>query len=100
MLDSDSKQISVSSFESSKRRGIHVQDTGVGIALDKAEVFFEPLKRGLEISPERRALGYGGTGLGLSIVRMLATDLKADVRFVKPTAPFNTCFEMAWNEDL
>ena len=100
MLDSDSKRISVSSFESGKRRGIHVQDTGVGIDLDKAEVFFEPLKRGLEISPERRALGYGGTGLGLSIVRMLATDLKADVRFVKPTAPFNTCFEMAWNEDL
>ncbi len=100
MLDSDSKRISVSSFESGKRRGIHVQDTGVGIDLDKAEVFFQPLKRGLEISPERRALGYGGTGLGLSIVRMLATDLKADVRFVKPTAPFNTCFEMAWNEDL
>lgn len=100
MLDSDSKRISVSSFESSKRRGIHVEDTGVGIDLDKAEVFFKPLKRGLEISPERRALGYGGTGLGLSIVRMLATDLKADVRFVKPTAPFNTCFEMAWNEDL
>ena len=100
MLDSDSKQISVSSFESGKRRGIRVQDTGVGIDLDKAEGLFKPLRRGLEISPERRALGYGGTGLGLAIVRMLATDLKADVRFIKPAVPFNTCFEMAWNEEL
>ena len=100
MLDSDSKRILVSSFESGKRRGIRVQDTGVGIDIDKAEDLFEPLKRDLEISPERRALGYGGTGLGLAIVRMLATDLKTDVRFIKPTAPFNTCFEMAWSEDL
>ncbi len=100
MLDSNSKRISVSSFESGKRRGIRVQDTGVGIDLDKAEDLFEPLKRGLEISPERRALGYGGAGLGLAIVRMLATDLKADVRFIEPVAPFNTCFEMAWSEDL
>ena len=100
MLDSKSKRISVSSFKSGKRRGIRVQDTGVGIDLDKAEDLFEPLKRDLEISPERRALGYGGTGLGLAIVRMLATDLKMDVRFIKPTAPFNTCFEMAWSEDL
>ena len=100
MLDSKNKRISVSSFKSGKRRGIRVQDTGVGIDLDKAEDLFEPLKRDLEISPERRALGYGGTGLGLAIVRMLATDLKMDVRFIKPTAPFNTCFEMAWSEDL
>ena len=98
MLDSEIKQIAVSSFCSGKRRGIHIQDTGVGIDLDKAEGLFKPLQRSLEISPERRALGYGGTGLGLAIVRMLATDLKADVRFIKPVAPFNTCFEMTWSE--
>ena len=100
MLDSEKKRISVSSFKSGKRRGIRVQDTGVGIDLDEADGLFEPLKRGLEISPERRALGYGGAGLGLAIVRMLATDLKADVRFVKASAPFNTCFEMAWKEGI
>ena len=98
MLDVESKRISVSSFKSGLRRGIWVQDTGVGIDLDRADGLFEPLKRGLEISSERRALGYGGTGLGLAIVRMLATDLKADVRFVRPATPFSTCFEIAWSE--
>ena len=99
MIDSDVRRIAISSFKSGKRVGIRVQDTGVGIDLEKAEDFFEPLTRGLEISSERQGLAYGGTGLGLAIVRMLATDLKADVRFVKPTAPFTTCFEMAWREE-
>ena len=98
MLDSEVKRISVASFQSGRRSGIRIQDTGVGIDLDKSEGLFEPLQRGLEISAERRALGYGGTGLGLSIVRMLATDLRADVRFVAPAPPFKTCFEIAWSE--
>ena len=98
MLDSDRKHISVSSFESGRRLGIRVQDMGVGIDLSKAEDFFQPLVRGLEITPERQELIYGGTGLGLAIVKMLATDLNADVRFVKPTLPFTTCFEMSWSE--
>ena len=99
MLDSDTKRIAVASFRSGRRRGLLVQDTGVGIDLDKADELFEPLQRALEISQERRALGYGGTGLGLAIVRMLATDLKAEVRFIKPEAPFKTCFEMTWTEE-
>ena len=98
MLDTEVKRISVSSFQSGQRRGLRIQDTGVGIDLDRSESLFEPLQRGLEISPERRALGYGGTGLGLSIVRMLATDLRAEVRFVEPKSPFKTCFEIAWSE--
>ena len=98
MLDSETKRISMSSFKSGKRQGIRVQDTGVGVDLEKADGLFEPLARGLDISPERRALGYGGTGLGLAIVRMLARDLSADVRFIKPIAPFSTCFEIAWEE--
>ena len=100
MLDSDTKQISVSSFKSGIRRGLHIQDTGVGISLENADVLFKPLERELEISSERRALGYGGAGLGLAIVKMLAADLRADVRFVKPETPFNTCFELAWNEGV
>ena len=99
MLDSDVKQIGVSSTISGKDRSIRVQDTGVGIDLNRAESLFEPLKRGLEISSERRALGFGGTGLGLAIIRLLATDLGATVRFIRPEAPFSTCFELAWREE-
>lgn len=98
MLDSDVRHISVSSFNSNGRRGLHVQDTGAGIDLLKSEELFEPLKRAFNISPERRMLGYGGTGLGLAIVRMVAKDMNADVRFVKPKKPFNTCFEISWGE--
>ena len=99
MLDSETKHIAVSSAMSGEDRTIQVQDTGVGIDLNKAEDLFEPLKRGLEISAERRALGYGGTGLGLAIVRLLATDLGATVRFTRPEAPFSTCFELTWREE-
>ena len=62
LLDSDVRQISVSSCASGRRRGIRIQDTGIGIDLEKAEDLFEPLQRGLGISPERRSLGYGGHG--------------------------------------
>ncbi len=99
MLDSDTKQIGVSSIISGKVRKIRVQDTGVGLDLNNAEHLFDPLDRGLEISTERRALGFGGTGLGLAIVRLLATDLGATVRFTKPKAPYRTCFELAWREE-
>ena len=99
MLDSETKQMGVSSTMSDKDRAIRVQDTGVGIDLNKADSLFEPLKRGLEISAERRALGFGGTGLGLAIVRLLATDLGATARFTTPDAPFSTCFELAWREE-
>ena len=99
MLDSETKHIAVSSATSGEDRAIRVQDTGVGIDLKKAESLFEPLRRGLEISAERRALGYGGTGLGLAIVRLLATDLGATVRFTRPKGPFSTCFELAWREE-
>ena len=99
VLDSETKHIAVSSTTSGEKRAIRVQDTGIGIDLRKAESLFEPLKRGLEISAERRALGYGGTGLGLAIVRLLATDLGATVRFTKPETLFSTCFELAWREE-
>ncbi len=99
MLDSDTKYIAISSAASGKNRTLKVQDTGVGIDLKKAESLFEPLKRDLKISSERRALGYGGTGLGLAIVRLLAIDLGATVRFTEPKVPFNTCFELAWKEE-
>ena len=99
MLDSDTKRIYVSSRSSGKDRVVSVQDTGVGIDLRDAEKMFEPLRRGLKISAERRALGFGGTGLGLAIVRLLATDLGATVRFARPNSPYSTCLELAWREE-
>ena len=100
MLDSKDKRIAILSMMSGTRRAIRVYDTGVGIDLAKAESLFEPLKRDLKISAERRALGYGGSGLGLAIVQMLARDLMADVGFIRPEGPFNTCFELEWTEGV
>lgn len=100
VLDSDDKQVAVSSMASGVQRAIWVQDTGVGIDLEDADRMFEPMKRSLILSSERKALGYGGTGLGLTIVRMLATDIGATVGFIQPTRPFNTCFEFTWQEAL
>ena len=99
MLDSELKRITVTSLTDGRRRAIRIHDTGVGIDLRKAERLFEPLARDLDISADRRALGYGGTGLGLAIVRMLATDVMAEVRFIEPELPFNTCFELSWMEE-
>ncbi len=98
MLDSDAKRIGVSSAISGVQRTIRFQDTGAGVDLADAERLFEPLERGLEISAERRALGFGGTGLGLAIIRLLATDLGIAVRFTRPEAPYSTCFELTWRE--
>ena len=99
MIDSAQQSIAVRSYATDSKRGIRIQDTGVGVDLAKADGLFTPLHRELVISAERRALGYGGTGLGLAIVRMLATDLGIDVRFANPDPPFKTCFEMEWNEE-
>lgn len=98
MLDCDYKFIAISSYAVGPRRVVRIQDTGVGINLNEAEELFKPLQRGIEISKERHSQGYGGTGLGLAIVRMLAKDIKANVRFTEPKEPFKTCFELTWDE--
>lgn len=46
---------------------ISVQDTGIGIPLDRVEEIFEPFHQ-LDGSPTRR---YGGTGLGLALARIV-----------------------------
>jgi len=96
MIDSDEKQIRVISDPEGKKQRIIIQDTGVGIDLDKADELFEPFKRELVISPEKRELGLGGTGLGLTIVRLLAGNRGCDVSFIQPLDDFSTAFEMSW----
>lgn len=83
-----------------KKCHLTIQDNGVGIDLDKAENYFRPFERGLELSPERQALGIGGTGLGLTIVKMIAENLGCEVSFVKPSKGFSTAFELVWRQPL
>jgi len=98
MVDSERKLIAVSSKRNDKIREILIQDTGCGVDLDEAEVFFEPFERRVKISPERRTLGYGGMGLGLTIVRLIARNIGCEVKFVKPNEGFKTAFSLKWME--
>lgn len=98
MLDSREKRIVVSSRKYGQRRELLVQDTGVGVDLDKSDELFEPFKRKMRISFERRELGLGGMGLGLTIVRMIAQQRECNVAFVKPDRGFKTAFSLSWSE--
>jgi len=98
MLDSERRQVRVSSHARGTTREILVQDTGQGIDLEDADRLFEPFVRELELSPERRELGYGGTGLGLTIVRLLAGNIGCTAKFVKPREGFSTAFSLSWRE--
>jgi len=100
MLDSETKRIFVSSRVRDRKREILVQDTGCGVDLATADELFEPFVRKLNLSPERRALGYGGSGLGLTIVRMIADNLGCGVAFVKPDEGFSTAFQISWSEEI
>jgi len=98
MMDSEERLLQVSSRTSGRSREVLVQDTGRGIDLKDADKLFEPFQRGMEISRERRALGYGGTGLGLTIVRLLADRIGCKVGFVEPDDGFSTAFSISWRE--
>jgi len=98
MLDSEKRLLKVSSRIEERSHEILVQDTGSGVDLRDADRFFEPFERGSQISPEKRALGYGGTGLGLTIVRLLADGIGCRVGFVEPEEGFETAFSLSWRE--
>ncbi len=98
MIDSENKFIEVSSRNMDRTIEIIVQNTGSGVNLKDSEILFEPFERRVEISSERRALGYGGTGLGLTIVRLIAYNIGCKVSFVEPQKGFNTAFSLKWRE--
>lgn len=99
MLDNDRQQIRVSLKQLKDSTQILVEDTGVGVNLDRSERLFEPFHREMRISRERRALGVGGSGLGLTIVRTIAEGIGLDARFAKPSRGYSTALSLAWRED-
>jgi signal transduction histidine kinase len=96
--DSRNRRISVSSVSEARERKILVQDTGVGVDVEDSERLFLPFIRDLEISEERRELGFGGTGLGLTIVRMICERRGCKVYFSEPMKPFSSCLTVDWRE--
>jgi signal transduction histidine kinase len=99
MVRASTKQIDVCSISKGREHQILVQDTGVGVELTDAESLFKPFVRKMDLSPERRAMGYGGTGLGLTIVRLVAQNIGVSVSFVKPQKHFRTAFSVSWREE-
>lgn len=95
-LDSEERLIAINSGQVARNVSIHIQDTGSGVDLNKAEELFLPFVREQEISEDRRALGAGGTGLGLTIVQMMARSLGCRVAFAEPEKGFATSFRLSW----
>jgi len=98
-LDSQEPRIRIRTHDTNTRTKLFVEDTGVGVDLDEAEVLFEPFERRLELSDERRNLGLGGTGLGLTIVRTICEKIGCKVRFVEPEPGFATSIEISWEKE-
>lgn len=98
LLDADEKLIEIRTEDHGRTKEILIQDTGVGVNLNRAEKLFEPFERETKISRERQQLGYGGTGLGLTIVRLIANNRGSNVSFVEPDPGFNTAFSIRWRE--
>jgi len=63
--------------ENDKILSIRVEDTGIGIPVDKHEAVFQKFSQA-DVSTSRK---YGGTGLGLAITRELVEMMGGTVRF-------------------
>ena len=98
MLDSRTKRIRCSAIVGGGRARLVIEDSGIGTDLKDSEELFKPFVRKLDLPEDRRALGLGGMGIGLTIVRMVCQTFGCTTRFIKPRAPFNTAFEISWEE--
>lgn len=97
-LTTPARRIDIDGGSSGRRMWIRVQDTGVGVDLEKAESLFEPFERDMPSDPERAALGLGGSGLGLTIVRMITEEIGCKVAFEAPDADHSTAVRVSWRE--
>lgn len=98
LIDSEKKTIRVRTECEGGWRRVLVEDTGAGVDLADAEVLFEPFVRRLEISRERRELGFGGSGLGLTIMRLIADSRGIRVKFQEPPRGFSTSLVLEWTD--
>lgn len=96
LVDSDRRIIRISSEADGGRRRILIEDTGTGIDVAHSEALFEPFRRKVTISDERRELGFGGSGLGLTIMRVVAGGRGVRVGFETPSPDFSTSLVMEW----
>ncbi len=74
---------------------IRVQDTGIGVPMDRAEAIFEEFRQA-DTATTRR---YGGTGLGLPISRAMARHMGGDIRLQPPGPHPGACFELSLRLD-
>lgn len=95
-LDLAARRVHSSGGRTGRMTWIRVEDNGSGIDCAHSDELFEPFARRVTISEERQALGLGGMGLGLTIVRMIASQRRARVAFVKPSPEWATAFQLSW----
>jgi signal transduction histidine kinase len=96
VLEEPDTRIRIDGGESPTNGWVRIQDTGIGVDLDRAEDFFKPFVRGRADDDRRSQLGLGGSGLGLTIVRMIADAIGVRVRFVEPEGDYATAVMIDW----
>jgi len=77
---------------------ILLQDNGIGVDMEEAELLFEPFERRIDVAEERSAIGLGGSGLGLTIVRMISEELGAMVGFAIPDGEHSAAVRLSWRD--
>lgn len=96
VLETPERRVDIDSGSEGKKHWLRIQDTGVGIDLDKAPGYFAPFARGMEADPRRAELGLGGAGLGLTIVRMITEPIGVTASFIEPDSDHATSVVLEW----
>lgn len=78
-------------YETDGASVLRVQNTGVAVALEHSERWFEPFE---STTTETQALLGQGMGLGLTITRRLIESYRGSVNFVEPQRDFSTALVM------